>query len=319
MSKINLGKELSVKRKVLLFLAAALLFSVLSTFCISADNTSCGTSAEWSFDSNTGTLYVNGSGAMTDYEKSTDVPWYSYRNEIYKISVSENITHIGDNAFRRLENLVSVQLPATLTSIGDKTFAYCYELRDISLPSAVKTIGESAFYYCQNITDISLPSAVKRIETDTFFGCQKLVLITMSDSVEYIGERAFYYCVKLSNLKLSASVESIGSSAFAYCESLKVFTCMMDDDKWELVEIASGNECLVSARRLSDGGIRGDVNGDLTVGASDAIYLLYSIFFESSNYPIYQDCDFNQDGITNAEDAIYLLYHIFFDASDYPI
>lgn len=308
-----------MKRKIVLFLSAVLLFSAFSHFCTNANSGSCGTAAVWNFDSELGTLYISGKGVMTDYSKETDVPWHHLRDSVVQVSVSEGITHVGDNAFRHLENLLSVNLPKTLETIGNKAFAYCYRLCDINIPDSATAIGESSFYYCKNIASVVLPDGITEIKKDTFFGCQSLVSLRMGNSVKTIGEGAFYFCIDLSNLKLSSSIESIEKNAFNYCESLKAFTCVMSDDGWENVVIASGNDCLLSARRINEDYIVGDIDADGTIGANDAIYLLYNIFFGEGSYPLMQDCDFNNDGVKNANDAIYLLYYVFFGQSQYPI
>ncbi len=85
----------------------------------------------------------------------------------------------------------------------------------------------------------------------------------------------------------------------------------------ESPHISSGSVCSACGESVT---IRkGDVDGKEGVSASDAIYILYHIFFDKDDYPVNQSCDFNADGKTNAEDAIYLLYHIFFDKETYPL
>ncbi len=64
---------------------------------------------------------------------------------------------------------------------------------------------------------------------------------------------------------------------------------------------------------------KGDVNGDGSLNADDAIYLLYRVFFGESNYPVDQDCDFNKSGKVDADDAIHLLYRVFFGEENYPL
>ena len=63
--------------------------------------------------------------------------------------------------------------------------------------------------------------------------------------------------------------------------------------------------------------MRGDLDGNNIVNEDDAIYLLYSIFFEE-DYPLNQDCDFDKNGKVDEDDAIYLLYYTFFP-EDYPL
>lgn len=63
--------------------------------------------------------------------------------------------------------------------------------------------------------------------------------------------------------------------------------------------------------------IDGDTDGNGTLDADDAIYLLYHVYFPS-DYPLDAPCDYNNDGKTDSDDAIYLLYHIYF-GDDYKL
>ena len=67
------------------------------------------------------TLYVTGSGPMPDFNDNQ--PWREKNNSITKVIVSENITAIGDNAFKDLtkDNVVII-----LKSIPDKFGENCF-------------------------------------------------------------------------------------------------------------------------------------------------------------------------------------------------
>ena len=63
--------------------------------------------------------------------------------------------------------------------------------------------------------------------------------------------------------------------------------------------------------------ILGDLDGNKSITAKDAIYVLYHSLY-GDEYPLNQDCDFNDDGFVTADDAIYLLYYVLF-GDIYPI
>ena len=69
------------------------------------------------------TLYVTGSGPMPDFINDVKQPWREKNNSITKVIVSENITAIGDNAFKDLtkDNVVII-----LKSIPDKFGENCF-------------------------------------------------------------------------------------------------------------------------------------------------------------------------------------------------
>ena len=83
------------------------------------------------------------------------------------------------------------------------------------------------------------------------------------------------------------------------------------------VMVCSCTDC--EAERRETLVLKGDINDDDAVDKNDAIYLLYSVLFGESTYPINQSCDFNDDGSVDKNDAIYLLYHALFGATSYPL
>ncbi len=85
------------------------------------------------------------------------------------------------------------------------------------------------------------------------------------------------------------------------------------------IALANGATSVANALTVEMNGEEqpGDVDGSGTLTDSDAIYLLYSVFNETS-YPRNCECDFDKDGRVSDRDAIYLLYHIFMPDS-YPI
>lgn len=100
-------------------------------------------------------------------------------------------------------------------------------------------------------------------------------------------------------------------------------TVMGLEDKAHTVRFMShdGTRIMIDSFELllGDGGFKkqkkGDIDGDGSITANDAVYLLYSVFFGKEVYPVHQLSDLNNDGISNADDAIHLLYNVFFGDS----
>lgn len=61
-----------------------------------------------------------------------------------------------------------------------------------------------------------------------------------------------------------------------------------------------------------DDAVPGDTDGNDSVTASDAVYLMYHTLYGAEQYPLNQKCDFNGDDEVNSDDAVYLLYHTLF-------
>ena len=103
-----------------------LLVMLLTTATAWADNSgSCGTNVTYSYVESTHTLTISGTGAMTDYNSSSDRPWHSYQGNITSVVIEEGVTTIGKYAFKNCNNLSTATIPASVQSIGEGAFAYC--------------------------------------------------------------------------------------------------------------------------------------------------------------------------------------------------
>jgi len=94
---------------------------------IDMQNGFCGDNLIWTLDSE-GTLTIRGAGNMTDWSSRSDVPWYSYSEDIYKVIIEDIVTSIGDNAFCQCGNLTDVYYYGTedeWSSISIGTYNEC--------------------------------------------------------------------------------------------------------------------------------------------------------------------------------------------------
>ncbi|MCC8068895.1 MAG: leucine-rich repeat protein [Ruminococcus sp.] len=181
----------------------------------------CGENCIYSFDETTGTLTISGTGNMESYSSSSDVPWYSFIEDIKKIIIDDGITSIVSNAFYGCTSLTEVTIPNSVTSIGYDAFYKCTSLEEINIPSSVTSIGSYAFYNCASLKEVTIPNSVTSIGYDAFENCTSLKKVVMSNGLTYVSSYAFYGCTSLIEVTIPNSVTSINSYAFRSCTSLE--------------------------------------------------------------------------------------------------
>ena len=96
--------------------------------------------------SSDGTLTLDGNGFMYNFSSSSNPPWEDYIKDIKYIVVGDGITSIGNQSFRNMTNLQSVDLPDSLESIGANAFMNCSSLIEIHLPINLTSIGAYSFH-----------------------------------------------------------------------------------------------------------------------------------------------------------------------------
>ena len=196
------------------------------------DSGTCGEQATWELYQD-GTLYIKGSGAMSDYSISSDAndtsfcsaPWYaSHRSDIQTVIIEDGITRIGEHAFTYCSAMHSVSIPDSVTEIGAEAFAGCSSLESVTIPDGVTKIGSAAFESCGSLKSVTIPSSVTTIGEWAFFGCDSLESVTIPGSVTEIGDWAFSDCGSLKSVTIPVSVTTIGECAFSGCAFLESVT-----------------------------------------------------------------------------------------------
>ena len=122
----------------------------------------------WSFDEATGTLTLDGSGAMKEYTSAAEAPWYSYRDSIEHLVVKSGVTSLSSYAFVGCQNLEDITLPDTLQTIGTMTFYGCDNLNNVTIPASVRTIGSYAFADALSLSRITFAGDAPEFGTGVF-------------------------------------------------------------------------------------------------------------------------------------------------------
>ncbi|MCR5523123.1 MAG: leucine-rich repeat domain-containing protein [Clostridia bacterium] len=199
-------------------------------FSYAAADNKCGDNLLWSYDSETKTLTISGTGNMYDYyceEKDfgtglvTTAPWNQYYKKMKNIIFEPGITYIGNNAFYGFTALNNVTLPDTVINLGSGVFYGCTAIKSIVLPDSVINPGSSTFFGCSSLESIDLGAGIQTIGNSMFLDCTSLSEIEIPDSVKSIGSQAFINCTGLKSISIPDSVTEIGLSSFQRCEYLE--------------------------------------------------------------------------------------------------
>ncbi len=147
-----------------------------------------------------GTLSIEGSGAMPNYTSHTQQPWAAYRNEITHIVISKDITSVGNYAFCYAQNVKSVifEENSKTSNIGVLSFFNLPKITEVTLPETVTSINSNAFGDCFELTKLYVPQRVNFIYHSAFSNCNKINLNVAEGSYaeQFAIDRNINYTVR---------------------------------------------------------------------------------------------------------------------------
>lgn len=235
-------------KKLLSFLiCTALILSIIPTAVFAAGETSgkCGNNLTWSYNTETATLTISGTGDMYNYGSYDAVPWYQYRSSIKNVSIGNNVTSIGNWAFYNCTGLTSIIIGKRVTNIGYSALCGCINLNSLTVETKNEKYYSSGNCIIEKDTNklilgcknSVIPYSVTSIGNDAFSGCTGLTSITIPDSVTSIGDWAFSGCTGLMSINIPDSVTRIGSYAFSACTSLKKIYYLGSKEEWNKIDL----------------------------------------------------------------------------------
>ena len=119
---------------------------------------------------------------MNDYDPSHQRPaWESGDgwSDVTKVVIQDDVTSVGDSAFRKCTSLVSVTIGNSVTSIRSLAFGECEFLESVAIPGSVTSIGDAVFYHCTSIASITVDANNKAYSSEdgVLFNKEKTELI----------------------------------------------------------------------------------------------------------------------------------------------
>ena len=107
--------------------------------------------------------------------------------------------------------LSSYTIPNNVTEIGNSAFRDCSNLTSITIPDSVTVIGGYAFWSCSGLTSITIPNGVTTIQEGTFTGCKSLKNITIPENITTIGIGVFLDCSTLESVYCKATTPPVAT------------------------------------------------------------------------------------------------------------
>lgn len=227
-----------MRKRVILISFCFLFFALF--LCVekseAAEQGECGVSAYYSFDEQTGTMTISGSGAIVRTwddvlqekieqlvieEGITTLPYQFFLDQkaLEKVQLADTVKMIRACAFRGCENLSEINLPEGLEEIHYNAFTDCISLKEITIPRSLKSGGTDCFAGC-SLEKVNFAAGITSVVPELFSGCTELKEINLPDSIRTIGYAAFSGCTSLQISKLPVSLTQIGNNAFYQCRSV---------------------------------------------------------------------------------------------------
>ena len=147
-----------------------------------------------------------------------------YKGLDANITISDNITEIGNYAFYNNKTIVSIAIPNSVRFIGIGAFYGCTSLSSFIVPDEVDTIKEKTFYNCKSLGTIVISNKTTSIEDYAFYNCSSLSSVDLPNKVVLIGNYAFSRCSSLATIRIPNSVITLGNKSFSNCSILSTIT-----------------------------------------------------------------------------------------------
>lgn len=162
--------------------------------------------------------FSDGCGVLFDKSQSTLIS-YPSGNKRQNYVMPSSVKNIKCNAFENSKYIESITLSDNLTEIGERAFYNCSNIKEITIPNKVSNIGYYSFANCPRLAVFNFNATnclyMGSFESGTIFGgSTSLSTVNIGNNVESIPDFAFVSS-GINSLNLGNSVTTIGNYSFA--------------------------------------------------------------------------------------------------------
>lgn len=182
------------------------------------------------------------------------------------------VVEIGENAFERCVELVSVTIPKTVSIIQKRAFSFCENLEYLYIANGVSVIEEEAFVNCDRLAEVALPSSITSVGYNAF--------ATNNDNP--CGVNMVYAGFKVYGYQNSYAQDYAIRFRFVPLDSL-VHGDVNDDQTVTAIDALEVLKSIVGKTNLPTyTHLMGDVSNDGAITATDALGILKIVVGKSS-------------------------------------
>ncbi len=218
------------------------------TYNLIDSNRKCGLLAQYTYDPETKTLSIVGSGTMYDYTAASKRPYETYVGNATSIVISSGITSVGAYAFNSFPNVTTVTVADSVTDIKYAAFKGCSAIKTLTVPICVNLAagdlgdpaedGTLSFNGVTNINSITFTAGTQSPysyssdsgftnyyqKTPMYLSRSSLSIVSLPTGIETVPSAILKDCVGMLSITIPSTVTVIGGHAFAGCSSLASIT-----------------------------------------------------------------------------------------------
>ena len=160
----------------------------------------CGSDAFWTYDSNTSTITITGTGSIAHYSSGSKYPWYGLCSNVTKVVFEDGVTYIPEYVLEYMSEIQTVTLPNTLQKLACNAFNGCKNLNNLIIPASLTAFQEMCYFNrCDSLTDVYYMGTAQEwsnIDNKSVVGSSRnihyLVLIEQPPTCTTAGTETYY-------------------------------------------------------------------------------------------------------------------------------